>query len=316
MNDVTATAEEYLKVRGLGVRCEDFYAYMPQHTYIFIPTRDFWPAASVNARCAPPSNPDGSRVVKSVPKQKKGGATEWVEVPMSPTEWLDEHRACDQMAWVPGEEELIRDRLVVEGGWVRKAGVSCFNLYLPPVRIDGSAAQARPWLRHLLKVFPSDARHIVQWLAFKVQHPGVKINHALVLTGEQRIGKDSILEPVKHAVGPWNFKEVSPKQLVGRFNGFLKSVILRVSEAHDLGELDRFGFYECLKTVEAAPPDVLRCDEKNLRGDECCGGDHHNQRLHKRHLSPSRRSPSLRGGEPPDERGLHRGLLEAAVGMV
>jgi hypothetical protein len=52
---------------------------------------------------------------------------------------------------------------------------------------------------------------------------------------------------------------------MGRFNGFLKSVILRVSEARDLGEFDRFGFYDHAKAYTAAPPDVLRVDEKNLR---------------------------------------------------
>ena len=51
--------------------------------------------------------------------------------------------------------------------------------------------------------------------------------------------------------------------MLGRFNGFLKSVILRVSEARDLGEFDRFAFYEHMKQYTAAPPDVLRIDEKN-----------------------------------------------------
>ena len=59
------------------------------------------------------------------------------------------------------------------------------------------------------------------------------------------------------------FPEVSPQQVLGRFNGFLKSVILRVSEARDLGEFDRFAFYDHMKAIIAAPPDVLRIDEKN-----------------------------------------------------
>jgi hypothetical protein len=70
---------------------------------------------------------------------------------------------------------------------------------------------------------------------------------------------------VKQAIGPWNFSEVSPQQMLGRFNGFLKSVICRVSEARDLGDVDRYAFYDHLKTYVAAPPDVLRVDEKNLR---------------------------------------------------
>jgi hypothetical protein len=86
-----------------------------------------------------------------------------------------------------------------------------------------------------------------------------------VLGGAQGIGKDALLEPAKHAVGPWNFQEVAPVHLLGRFNGFIKSVILRVSEARDLGDVDRYAFYEHMKTYTAAPPDVLRCDEKNLR---------------------------------------------------
>jgi hypothetical protein len=98
-----------------------------------------------------------------------------------------------------------------------------------------------------------------------VQHPQDKINHGLVLGGLQGIGKDTLLEPVKRGVGPWNFDEVSPLALVGRFNPFLKSVILRVNEARDLGEVNRFQFYEHLKPIMAAPPDVLTVDDKNLR---------------------------------------------------
>src|SRR5262249_47285896 len=37
------------------------------------------------------------------------------------------------------------------------------------------------------------------------------------------------------------------------------------NEAHDLGELNRFSFYDHSKIYTAVPPDVLRVDEKNLR---------------------------------------------------
>ena len=65
-------------------------------------------------------------------------------------------------------------------------------------------------------------KHILKWLAHRVQRPAEKINHALVLGGAQGIGKDTMLEPVKRAIGPWNFSEVSPQHMLGRFNGFLK----------------------------------------------------------------------------------------------
>ncbi len=83
--------------------------------------------------------------------------------------------------------------------------------------------------------------------------------------GAPGIGKDTFLEPAKYAVGHWNFSEPSPTQVMGRFHPFVKAAIMRVSEAHDLGEVDRFAFYEHMKTLQASPPDVLIVDEKNLR---------------------------------------------------
>jgi hypothetical protein len=43
-----------------------------------------------------------------------------------------------------------------------------------------------------------------------------------------------------------------------------QSVILSVSDARDLGEYDRFQLYDHMKAYTAAPPDVLRVDEKNV----------------------------------------------------
>jgi hypothetical protein len=51
-------------------------------------------------------------------------------------------------------------------------------------------------------------------------------------------------------------------------------MILRVSEARDLGDTDRFKFYDHMKNYTAAPPDVLRVDEKHVREHyvlNCCG---------------------------------------------
>ena len=102
----------------------------------------------------------------------------------------------------------------------------------------------------------------MRWFAHRVQKPWEKPNQAIVLGGAQRIGKDSWLEPIKSAVGPWNLAEVSPQQIMSRFNGFTRCVILRISEGHDRGEHDRYQFYEHLKVYIAAPPDVLTVDVK------------------------------------------------------
>ena len=238
-------AQRRIAFAAEGVSIGDFYAYMPMHSYIFVPSREMWPPASVNSRIPPIPIDGGKKVAANV--------------------WLDQNRAVEQMTWAPGEPMLIHDRLIADGGWIERKGVTCFNLYRPPTIKRGDAKKAGPWIDHVRKVYPRDADHIITWLAHRVQRPEVKINHALVLGGEQGVGKDSMLEPVKRAIGPWNFGEASPTQALGRFNGFLKSVILRVSEARDLGEFDRFSFYDHMKSYTAAPPDTLRVDEKFLR---------------------------------------------------
>ena len=240
-----------------GVSLGDFHAYMPTHSYIFAPTREMWPSTSVNARIPPVImlSSDGT------PRLTKAGDP--VVVPANT--WLDQHQPVEQMTWTPGKPMLVRNQLVADGGWIKRDGMTCFNLYRPPNIEPGDPDKANRWIGHVRRVYGDDADHIIQWLAQRVQRPDIKVNHALVLGGEQGIGKDTILEPIKYAIGAWNFTEVSPKQMLGRFNGFAQSVVLRINEARDLGEFDRFAFYDHSKVYTAAPPDVLRVDEKNLR---------------------------------------------------
>jgi hypothetical protein len=224
---------------------EDFYCYMAMpNSFIFIPTCEIWPASSVNARI--PQICNGKEQTK-------------------PSTWLATNRPVEQMTWAPGLPAVVADRVISGGGWIDRAGTACFNLYRPPTIELGDATQAGPWIDHVRKIYPDDADHIIYWLAQRVQGPDVKINHALVLGGYQGIGKDTLLEPVKRAVGPWNFEEVSPQAMLRRFNAFLKSVILRISEARDLGDVNRYQFYDHMKSYTAAPPDVLRVDEKHIR---------------------------------------------------
>jgi hypothetical protein len=249
-----------------AVSLADFHAFMPMHNYIFTPTRALWPAGSVNSRIPPIplTDPDGKPVLDKDGKP----------VTLTAAQWLDRFQPVEQMTWAPGLPEIIEDRLLYEGGWIDRPGARCFNQYLAPNIALGDAAQAGCWIELARHIFPDDAEHLFNWLAHRVQRPDEKINHALVLGGDHGIGKDTLLEPVKRAIGPWNFREASPAQLLGRFNGFLKAVILRVSEARDLGDFDRFQFYDHMKVYTAAPPDVLTVDEKHVREYaivNCCG---------------------------------------------
>ena len=231
-----------------GAQFDEFWAYLPDHKYIYVPTAELWPAASVDSRLPP----------VDVPMHAK---------PILASKYLDQTRAVQQMVWAPGEPTVIENRLMADGGWIPHTGARSFNLYRAPLPPLPTAAgmDASPWVRHVEYVFGAEADHIIKWLAHRVQLPHEKVNHALVLGGAQGVGKDTLLEPLKQAIGASNFAEVSPQQVLGRFNGFLKSVILRISEARDLGEADRFSFYDHMKAYTAAPPDVLRVDEKYLR---------------------------------------------------
>jgi uncharacterized protein DUF5906 len=241
-----------------GVNLEDFFAFMPMHNYVFVPCRTPWPAVSVNARIPPVAlfDADGNPVLDDKGKQK--------HIPAAT--WLDQNRPVEQMTWAPGHPILIRDQLIDGGGWMPRTGVACLNLYRPPLPISGNPAGAERWLNHVYTVYPDDAEHIIRWLAHRVQRPAEKLNHAIVLGGEQGIGKDSLLEPVKRGVGAWNWQEENPSTILdGRFNSYLKAVVLRLSEARDLGDFDRFRFYDHMKAIIAAPPDILRINEKHIR---------------------------------------------------
>jgi len=89
------------------------------------------------------------------------------------------------------------------------------HTYRPSTLRPGNPRGSATWVKHLHKLYPQEARHIIAFLAHRVQRPKEKINHAIVLGGPRGIGKDTMLEPVKHAVGPWNFCEASPKAILG-----------------------------------------------------------------------------------------------------
>ena len=246
-------------VGGQEINLGDFRAYLPAHNYIFLPCREPWPAVSIDCgvsaasahRCRRQSDPQRRQSAKAqsqpLARLQSTGASDDLD-----TGDADAHsrpaggrRRLDRAFWRRLPQPLSRSTSDQ----------------------SGDPKKAQPWLDHVAKLYPieAEAKHVICWCAQRVQQPEIKINHVLVMGGEEGIGKDTMLEPVKRGVGPWNFHEVSPTQMMGRFNSFVKCTILRVNEARDLGEVDRFKFYDHLKTYAVTPPDVLRVDEKHLR---------------------------------------------------
>ena len=174
-------------------------------------------------------------------------------------QWLDQNQPVEQMTWCPGLPMLIRDRLVVDGGWIERKGVTCFNLYRPP-RIElGDATKPGPGSTTCARSScPGDAAHIINWLAHRVQQPQREDQPCSGAGRSAGSARTRVGSRSKHAVGPWNFHEVSPGTLLGRFNGFAKSVILRVNEARDLGDVERSTALASTITPKSTPPPARR----------------------------------------------------------
>lgn len=224
-----------------GSTFDDFWAYRQEHKYIFIPTGAMWPAASIDSVIPRP----GPRLKAS--------------------DWLDQNRAVEQVTWAPGEPQLIRDRYVDGGGWQTYNGAKVYNFYKAPRLVRGDPAKAQRWVDHVSRLYPETVSDIIYWCASRVQNPNVKINHALILGGDPGIGKDTMLEPVRRAVGDGNTQTVQPPAMLGRFSGYLENVILVIAEARDMGEFNRYQFYEHMKPILAAPPYSLTVDRKNVQ---------------------------------------------------
>jgi hypothetical protein len=227
----------------------DFLLYSPEHTYIFRPAGSRWPKATIDGRLEPVATG------RTTDKGKK--------ILVKPSAWLDKNQAVDQMTWAPGEPQLIADKLIADGGWIERPGARVFNLFRPANPPKGDPRNAKRWLDHVRLLYPDDADHIISWFAHRCQFPGVKINHSIFLAGAPGIGKDTLIEPLRHTLGHWNCQTVTPTQLIGRFNGFVKCLLMVISEARDLGDINRPQFYEHTKLYTAAPPNVLLVDEKN-----------------------------------------------------
>jgi hypothetical protein len=222
---------------------EDFYAYLPTHTYINRRTRESFLVDAVNSYLR--------------------RFTDGLCNGMKPAAWLDVYRAVQQMSWQPSYPEIIEGMRSDKGHLMPEPKGRIYNRYRPSDAV-ASDADPSPWLNHVRTLYSDDADHIIKWFAYRAQHPGEKINHALVIGGLQGIGKDLMLEPLRYGVGRSNFADVNPGDLFKDFTDWAEVTLLIINEARDLGEADRYKFYESSKRFIAAPPDTLSCNRKYL----------------------------------------------------
>ena len=149
-----------------------------------------------------------------------------------------------------------KGRLVVEGGFV-----AC-NLWNPS-SLQPSDADPTVWLEHIERLIPNaaDRDRVLNRMAYGLQHPGVKINSALVLMGPQGAGKDTILQPFLRGVGDRNVGVVPGHAVGGQFNAYLQNPWLLITE---MPPARKRSCYEEIKSWLTTPPDEIMVNPKGI----------------------------------------------------
>jgi hypothetical protein len=246
---VPGAPEDQAEILPAKLALTDFWADHEGHRYIYAGTNRGFSATVVD-------NYFG--------KVKAGEDAEGEPIMVRASVWLDNNRSVQQVLWAPGEPMIIQEKHLLSGGWVEAKDKRAFNMYQPRRTVSWQGRSAQRWVDHVHRLYPNEADRIIQTFAYKVQNPGAKVNHALVFLGDQGIGKDTLIEPMRHAVGSWNFVEISPHDIQSAYNGYFQNVVVLINEIRDLGDINRPQFYERTKVLIAAPPSTILVNEKYI----------------------------------------------------
>lgn len=135
----------------------------------------------------------------------------------------------------------------------------------PPVQ----AGNVDLWLDHVQTIVPdvNEREHILNVMAYKVQHPKVKINHAILHGGTQGCGKDTMYAPFIWSVcGDFDKNKglLDGDTLHGQWGYQLEAEILVLNELREPEAKERRAMANKLKPIIAAPPDMLPINRKGL----------------------------------------------------
>ena len=160
---------------------------------------------------------------------------------------------ADNLTWHPSSNKIVMDGQ-------RRLANTCRPPELKPVEGDVS-----PWLEHLEYLVPDVEQrdHLLDWMAFTVQHPEQKINHQILWGGSPRIGKDAAIQPLVKAVGAHNTTQPTATEVKGSFNGWIANTKLVVVQ--EIAEFDNHSIENQLKPLCAAPPETLRVNLKGVK---------------------------------------------------
>jgi hypothetical protein len=180
---------------------------------------------------------------------------------------FDEHRqtkggrVLDGIAYSAGDDVLVARAGGVYGNKWRDGR--------PAVTGGASDAAVRPWLEHAERMIPDPAEreHVLNIMAFKVQHPSIKINHGVLHAGRPGSGKDSLWAPFLWAVGgegKTNVATVRNEEINSQWGYAFESEVLVLNELRQPEASDRRALENRLKPLLAAPPELISIQRKGL----------------------------------------------------
>lgn len=221
-----------------------FVYYGPGNNYIYRPTTSFWIAPAVDAACSPVN--ENGKVIRA-------------------SEWLKLNELVTSMTQWPGsDEDVIKGKDCRNGDLVDVVGAATFNAYKKPTIELGDARLAGPFIDHVELVFnkEGDADQFLNYMAHRVQRPWEKPRFALLLAGDQGVGKDTAVEFCVPALGSWNVSNIEPAALETQFNEYAATTLVRISEAANLHEMTKWAFNEKTKVLIAGSPDDMTINPK------------------------------------------------------
>lgn len=223
---------------------ENFVYYMPGNNFIYRPTIEHCIAAAVDAAVSPVN--ENGKMIK---------ASDWLKVNFLATSLTSD----------PSIEGDYQKGFDCRGGEIiESAGAALFNKYRPATIELGDAKLAKPFVDHVGLVFnkTGDASQFLDFMAHRVQRPWEKPRFALLIAGEPGVGKDTAISFCCPAIGSWNVAEIEPANLESPYNNHVASTLIRISEAANLADFNRWAFNEKIKTLIAGNPDAVSVNLK------------------------------------------------------
>lgn len=166
-------------------------------------------------------------------------------------------RVVDRITYSPGEPLICKEK-----SHNSDSIHSCLNIYRPS-GVEPEEGDVKIFLELVHHVFDQNEEainHVLSFFAYMVQNPGQRINHALVIQGEQGIGKDTILNAISKVIGNHNYSQVTLQHVESQFNDWLLGKQLIVFQ--EMMAAGRRGIYNKLKTYITEP--VVGVNEKHL----------------------------------------------------